>query len=358
MAQSREVRSVSSSSSSGSTASAARDRANRANARKSTGPRTAAGRQRSSRNAVTHGIFCKDAVLPGERQREFTAFRNLLLASPGLRPQNALELSIADQYVLAKWKLRRTLAAEEVVHRHIALSLEDVARLPVAELADLLLDREHRMSDERRDAMHDDARDGDSEGDAFADHADDDDAGARVARVKAMVGPILAMARKSGIPPAATLAASFTTEQHDGAFERVGRYQHRLEHSAERALRELRQLRKDLGVEVSQLSTCPFLESYPEEDEEEEDMDERGRNNADEHNDDDAGPAGVFASASTVKTSSTTVHPTPQHAPVQNEPIAPQIVSGDDPNTSYAQGSRPIEIVTPMKLAPRRPDSP
>jgi hypothetical protein len=40
--------------------------ANRANAKKSTGPRTPEGKRRSSKNAVTHGMFCNDTVLPGE----------------------------------------------------------------------------------------------------------------------------------------------------------------------------------------------------------------------------------------------------------------------------------------------------
>lgn len=65
--------------------SARRIRANRRNGRKSTGPKTAAGKAVSSRNATGlktpkgkavssrnatgHGIFCKDLVLPGEDGR-------------------------------------------------------------------------------------------------------------------------------------------------------------------------------------------------------------------------------------------------------------------------------------------------
>ena len=30
-------------------------------------------------NAATHGVFCKNPVLPGERRSECVAFRNLLL---------------------------------------------------------------------------------------------------------------------------------------------------------------------------------------------------------------------------------------------------------------------------------------
>ena len=42
------------------------NRANRANALLSTGPRTAAGKQRSSQNALTHGLTCRSPVLATE----------------------------------------------------------------------------------------------------------------------------------------------------------------------------------------------------------------------------------------------------------------------------------------------------
>ena len=43
-----------------------RARANRANATLSTGPRTTAGKQRSSQNALTHGLTCRSPVLATE----------------------------------------------------------------------------------------------------------------------------------------------------------------------------------------------------------------------------------------------------------------------------------------------------
>jgi hypothetical protein len=52
-----------------------RARANRANARLSTGPRTDSGKQRSSLNALRHGLTAASAVLPSEDHAAFDAHR-------------------------------------------------------------------------------------------------------------------------------------------------------------------------------------------------------------------------------------------------------------------------------------------
>ena len=53
-------------------------RANRQNAKKSTGPKTADGKARASRNALKHGLLAKDVVITGteltENRAEFDAF--------------------------------------------------------------------------------------------------------------------------------------------------------------------------------------------------------------------------------------------------------------------------------------------
>ena len=46
--------------------SSKRAEANRRNAQKSTGPRTAAGKDRARFNAVKHGMRAKTVILPGE----------------------------------------------------------------------------------------------------------------------------------------------------------------------------------------------------------------------------------------------------------------------------------------------------
>jgi len=71
--------------------------ANRANAAKSTGPGTPEGKQRSSRNAVTHGLFSRAAVLPGEDVAELERLRRGMMGR--LRPRDELEQMLADRAV-------------------------------------------------------------------------------------------------------------------------------------------------------------------------------------------------------------------------------------------------------------------
>ena len=94
--------------------SAKRLAANQANAKKSTGPRTAAGKGRSRFNAVKHGLTASVGLLPGENGM---ALHDLSAAvHADLRPRGQAEAVLVDQYVSIAWKLRRLGAAE----RHVA----------------------------------------------------------------------------------------------------------------------------------------------------------------------------------------------------------------------------------------------
>src|SRR6185437_15922910 len=94
--------------------SAAQHAANRANAQKSTGPRTADGKKRSSRNAIAHGIFSREVVLANEERALFKELRSGLMKS--LKPQDVLELMLFEQIVSAQWRLRRVHRAEKELH--------------------------------------------------------------------------------------------------------------------------------------------------------------------------------------------------------------------------------------------------
>jgi len=91
-------------------ASEARLAANRGNAQRSTGPRTAAGRQVSSRNATRHGVLARTPLLPGEDPAELEALSAGLTERLG--PEGGVEELLLDELVGVLWRLRRLARVE------------------------------------------------------------------------------------------------------------------------------------------------------------------------------------------------------------------------------------------------------
>src|SRR5262245_51684283 len=80
-------------------------KANRLNALKSTGPRTAKGKARSSRNALTHGLTAQEIVIPGEDPAAYRAFEQQLIDD--LQPNGSCELDLIERLAATCWRLRR-----------------------------------------------------------------------------------------------------------------------------------------------------------------------------------------------------------------------------------------------------------
>ena len=87
--------------------------ANRANAQKSTGPKTEAGRQVASRNAVTHGLFAKDVVAAGEDPEIYEALLEALKEEH--QPETVMEALIIERLALAFWREKRLARAEKLM---------------------------------------------------------------------------------------------------------------------------------------------------------------------------------------------------------------------------------------------------
>src|SRR5262249_8823047 len=118
---------------------AAQTAANRQNALVSTGPRSPAGKARSAKNALRHGLRSELAVLPGERPEDWEAHLAGIVQS--LAPAGVLETELAHRVALSLWRLRRVAAFEttfvadslegvgedvrQAAARHIALSGEE-----------------------------------------------------------------------------------------------------------------------------------------------------------------------------------------------------------------------------------------
>lgn len=95
--------------------------ANRANAQKSTGPKTAEGKARSSRNATCHGLNSKEAVIQNENPDEFEALRRDLLDA--YRPADAAESTLVEEVAACFWRLKRVRSMEtEAFKLHCRMS--------------------------------------------------------------------------------------------------------------------------------------------------------------------------------------------------------------------------------------------
>ncbi|MBC8109172.1 MAG: hypothetical protein H7Z14_21475 [Anaerolineae bacterium] len=211
--------------------------ANRANAKMSTGPRSPAGKRRSAMNGVTHGMFCREIVLPGEDAREFEQFRSAVLKK--LSPQDVVELMICDRIVTAQWKLRRLNAREAKAHLVRSSLPIDRARRAIQR------DRDQREFTELR------------WGRAFVPTADDK----RTDRVFAQyeqAGAANALQRHA--PSEMPEEEAHEGKDSDEQIDRWSRIEQRLELSIHRSLRMLERMRKQSqSDQQSEPAQCPFL---------------------------------------------------------------------------------------------------
>ena len=101
--------------------------ANRRNAMKSTGPRTARGRDRSRMNALQHGLLAQAVVVQGVGLRESASQLQALRRQffEHCAPVGPLEAMLVEQIVTCYWRKRRVLKAES---GEIAVSVGEGAR--------------------------------------------------------------------------------------------------------------------------------------------------------------------------------------------------------------------------------------
>jgi hypothetical protein len=90
--------------------------ANRANAQLSTGPRTEAGRARSSQNAVKSALTGRTVLLPTDDRDEYARF--LADFQQQLKPIGPLECELVQIIVDCHWRLRRTQELEFALYAH------------------------------------------------------------------------------------------------------------------------------------------------------------------------------------------------------------------------------------------------
>lgn len=106
--------------------------ANQKNALKSTGPRTARGKQVVSKNAVQHGLTAQQVLVPGESEDEFEALVQKLITE--FQPEGEFELQLVERIATCIWRQRRIYRIESEIMRAQYLDAE-IERL--RDMADL-----------------------------------------------------------------------------------------------------------------------------------------------------------------------------------------------------------------------------
>ena len=94
--------------------------ANQENAKKSTGPKTEEGKQRSSMNAMTHGIFAQIPILPGEDREFLNAIADAI--NQTYKPQDAMEVILVERITVASF---RQIRLREVEAAHIKINMSE-----------------------------------------------------------------------------------------------------------------------------------------------------------------------------------------------------------------------------------------
>src|SRR3974390_1080125 len=87
--------------------------ASRINGAKSNGPVTAEGKAISSQNALKHGMFSKQVVLPGEDPEAFERLRADYTRR--FRPQGDAEVELVETIAASSWRLKRIIRIENAL---------------------------------------------------------------------------------------------------------------------------------------------------------------------------------------------------------------------------------------------------
>ena len=100
----------------------------RQNARRSTGPKTAAGKARVAQNAITHGLLSHDTLLPDEDPQLLQTLTDALRAE--WNPEGAHEQFLVDMMIRAAWRLGRVARMEAGVltWKHLGILAERAGR--------------------------------------------------------------------------------------------------------------------------------------------------------------------------------------------------------------------------------------
>jgi hypothetical protein len=125
--------------------------ANRRNARRSTGPITEEGKQRSRCNAVRHGLTAETVISALEDAEHYKAFEATIIAD--YDAQSAVERELVLRLASLLWRLRRATAMETGLFEIQAKQLKEFKRSrqtpPASEVVYALFGRAHSVGYDR-----------------------------------------------------------------------------------------------------------------------------------------------------------------------------------------------------------------
>lgn len=120
--------------------------ANRSNSKRSTGPKSSHGKERSRSNALKHGLTAQRILIAGEDAREFEMFARGIIED--LKPLGRLEQTLAERVADLLWRLNRASFFEAAVFEardattgdkdavRLVIQLEANRRAKMGEIAD------------------------------------------------------------------------------------------------------------------------------------------------------------------------------------------------------------------------------
>jgi hypothetical protein len=130
--------------------------ANRRNARKSTGPITEEGKQRSRCNAVRHGLVAETVIGALEDAEAYKAFEAIIIAD--YDAQSAVERELVLRLASLLWRLRRATTMEtglfEIQADHLSEFRQARRGLPSSEVVYAMFGRADPTSHDRDPASH------------------------------------------------------------------------------------------------------------------------------------------------------------------------------------------------------------
>jgi hypothetical protein len=105
--------------------------ANQQNAKHSTGPRTEAGKRRSRRNAIRHGLTAETVIDSLEDAADYRAFERAIKSD--YSPQTAIEGQLVSRLASLLWRLRRAVIIESALLNMQAETIRSPYSRPTSE---------------------------------------------------------------------------------------------------------------------------------------------------------------------------------------------------------------------------------